>query len=268
MVWKREARKDPTERDSKRGRIKRNLDAVALLEASAFFLALILFAIFVVILEGCSTSSVTLDPDSFYRRDIFLKVNGYYTKGGVIVIPKAPSYRIQGSIKGKFDFLSLKSCHRQFTIESEGGDFDYTYEPVKGIEDDRACPIEIVGVEKTKGRDSFGFIDFENDHDQLQATTACNGETKTFKGVGHCQAPRGLFERISFGTEVFASSVDPKTGKQNEACPFPLSSPDGKTFEFKIPKGLCLIKFMEKGEPNHTFRLNLLGYEDIIPRDL
>lgn len=211
-------------------------------------------------LSACSTVAANLDNDTEYKFDISLNVNGFYTKNrGAMVVPKAPSYLIKGTVKGGFDFLLIKSCHRNEPFENKGEEFTYVYKPTPGIEDNRACPLEILGAEKVKGRHSGAFIDFENEHDTLPGSGDCDGNHIDWNGVGVCQGPVGLFQRIVFQVPVVAETVTP-------GCEVPPSS-DERTFVFKIGLGRCLIKFMEKAKPNRTFRLNTRGYEAITPRD-
>lgn len=211
--------------------------------------------------SACSTVAVELNDDTAYKFDLSLGVNGYYTeKRGAMVVPKAASYTIKGSGKTKFDFLIVKTCHRKDSFEGLGDTFTYDYVPVPGVEDNRACPIEIMGAEKIQGRHVGAFIDFENEHDTLPAQGDCDKNALTWNGVGVCQGPTGLFQRIRFGVKVVAATSTP-------GCKAPESA-DGQEFVFKQGRGRCLIKFMERDEPRRTFRLNTLGYDEIIPREL
>jgi hypothetical protein len=208
--------------------------------------------------SGCATVSESLKDTTFYRRDIELKVNGQKARGAVVV-PKADRYVIEGEVKGGFDFLIVRSCHREFTAENEGGSFKYVYEPRPGIEDNRACPLEIRGAEKGKGRHSFGFIDFQNARDALGALLSCNGEVKEFHGVSVCQSPAGLIQKIRFPVPVLVQGG-------NADCKIP-EPPNGLEFEFKTPLRQCLFMFMEKQSPHRTHRMMTLGYEAQVIRE-
>lgn len=218
-------------------------------------------ALLVLATSACSTVATELNDDTVYKFDLSLWVNGYYTeKRGAMVVPKAEKYLIKGTGKTKFDFLIIKTCHRKDSFEGLGDNFTYEYTPVPGVEDNRACPIEIMGAEKLRGRHVGAFIDFENERDRLKATGDCDRNHLSWDGVGVCQGPAGLFQRIAFEQEVVAETATP-------GCTAPASS-DGKEFVFKQGRGRCLIKFMERAEPHRTFRLNTLGYDEIVPRDM
>jgi hypothetical protein len=214
--------------------------------------------------SGCSTVSAGLEDTTFYRRDIAFKVNGQKAVGA-IVVPRASSYKIEGEVEGSFDFLIVRSCHREYTAEREGGHFSYLFEPREGIESNRACPLEIRGAEKGKGRHSFGFIDFENDRDLLPAKLECNGEVRDAGGVSVCQAPHGLIQRITFPVDVIfepgSVGCDLIERKPGETDPAPR-----KVYEFKMPVRQCLFVFMETGAAHRTHRMMSLGYEATVVR--
>lgn len=211
--------------------------------------------------SACSTVATELSDDTFYKLDLSLWANGYYTeKRGAMVVPKAESYTIKASGKTKFDFLIVKTCHRKDSFENLGESFTYDYKPVVGVEDNRACPVEIMGAEKLRGRHVGAFIDFEDERNTLPAVGDCDRNHLSWNGVGVCQGPAGLFQRIVFETEVVAESG-------TSGCKTP-ESEDSKTFVFKQGRGRCLIKFMEKASPHRAFRLNTLGYDEIVPREI
>lgn len=211
-------------------------------------------------MSACSTVAIDLKDDTFYKRDIDLKVNGLKSNG-VAVMTRAQSYKIEGEVDGKFDFLIVRSCHREYTAEKEGDHFTFIYEPRVGIEDNRPCPLEIRGVEKIKGRHSFGMIDFQSPYDILPAELECNGDKKTYSGVSICQAPENLIQRVTFSVPVYvqAGTIDP-------SCVIEQAK-DLKIYEFKIPPKRCTFIFMEKAEPHRTHRMTTLGYERIIVRE-
>jgi hypothetical protein len=211
-----------------------------------------------VYLTSCATVTAQLEDTTFYKRDIELRINGEKAKGAVVV-PRSAKYEIKGEVKGGFDFLIVRSCHREYTAEDEGGEFKYVYEPRDGIENNRACPLEIRGAEKGKGRNSFGFIDFEDPRYQLPARLECNGEVGDYLGVSVCQAPLGLIQKIKFQVPV---NFEPG----NEVCKL-AESKDGKEFEFRMPAKQCQFFFMEKSEPHRLHRISTLGYEQTVIRE-
>jgi hypothetical protein len=230
-----------------------DLLALGLITWLAAILSLVLF-----IGSGCATVAESLKDSTFYRRDIQFRVNGVKAAGAVVV-PKAAKYVIEGEVKGGFDYLIVRSCHREFTAENEGGSFKYVYEPRAGLEDSRACPLEIRGAEKEKGRHSFGFIDFENERDTLEATLSCNGAVTAYKGVSVCQSPLGLIQKIQFAVPVIVQG-----GSKDCVIAEPK---DFMTYEFRTPPKQCLFVFIEKQKPNRTHRMMTLGFEGVVLRD-
>jgi hypothetical protein len=208
---------------------------------------------------SCTTVSEQLSFTHSYEPDISLEVNGLRGKG-LLVAPKASQYQIKGAIKGNFDYLILRTCHRQIALEKVGDEFKYLYQPRAGIEDNRACPLEIFGAEKEKGRNSFGFVDFESEREKLPASLECNGEVKRHSGVSGCSAPVGLIQKIVFDVEVYAAP-----GRLDCALPEPK---DFKTYEFKQPLGKCLVIFQERRPPYRVHRAVLVGFDQTVVRRL
>lgn len=209
--------------------------------------------------NGCATVAQQIDTSVIYRADIRLKINGQEAVG-VIVVPKAASYTIEGHVKGLFDFLLARSCHREISWELHDDDFRYVYQPIPGLEDGRECPLEFEGVEKVKARDSSALIEFEDPAYQMPATTICNGESKATHGVSACQAKVGLFQRIIFPVPVLMAAPNP-------ICRFPEPA-DHMTFEFPMASGKCLYVFREIGPERREHRFRTRGYDQIILRDI
>ena len=211
-------------------------------------------------LEGCAPGVRQEDPSVFYRRDISFRINNQKCVGACVV-PQAAKYLIRGEQErgGKFDLLFIRSCHREVVLEKQGEDFEWTYEPRPGIEDNRTCPLEIQALEQSKGRSSWGFIDFASARDVLPAAVECSGAAKDYAGTSVCQGHAGLTQRVKFTVPVILEAFDP-------ACRFK-EPEDRKTFEFKLPVGLCGFVFAEIASPHRTHRLMTLGYQKVVVRE-
>jgi hypothetical protein len=192
-----------------------------------------------------------------YRRTLELDVNSM--KGvGNLVAPQAPSYNLKLKADMDLDFLVLKSCNREVIAEKNGSSFVYNYSPLPGIEDNRACPVMITGVEKSTAKKVWGYLDFQDQRNLLPATVKCNGEMKRYGGVSVCQAKAGLIQRIEFDGEALGEALT----DIHPDCALTQINP--KTFEFKMARGLCYFKFVEKAAPNRFHRLSSFGWDEIL----
>lgn len=221
------------------------------------------------ILFGTSCSSVQqrLDPSVYYKRDMELRVNGFEGEG-VLVVPKAESYKFEIKAKGRLDLFTLTTCHREEALEEAGqkglfGDrkrVETVYKPVNGIENDGLCAVQLGGYEKVKGRHSWAFIDFENESNPLPARIFCNGNVHNANGVSSCQSREGLLQQIRFTENVdFSHSVECNPPTIN-------GGKDGvERFEIKLSRGQCVYVFMRKSD-KAVHRLTTYGYQDVLIR--
>lgn len=212
-------------------------------------------------LGGCSLPTIKqpTDPAIFYKRDFGLTVNGK-SGVGVLVVPKAISYVINGVSLGSLDLLSIRSCHREFAQESLSDQkFTYTYIPQTDMENLDTCILDIAGFDSDKGQHSWGFIAFE-DPNGVQASSKCNGATISGKTTA-CQAPAGLVQEVSFAEDMVTS---PSAG----ACSFPdLNIKRGRNFQYTMPNGNCVLVFGRVADGAHTFhRHYTIGYQQIMLR--
>lgn len=211
----------------------------------------------VAVASACTSVPQQLDPEKFYRHDLRLEVNG--VRGtGVMVLPRSHRYRIHGESVGQLDLLTISSCHREFSAERQGTEFDYDYAPLPGIETGGGCPLHFGGYEQKKGRHTWGIVDFEGPDATLPATLQCNGQVVRSNGVSICQSRAGLYQTIEFPGSVDVSP-DPD-------CPMPLGGRPG-LYEFPLARGECVYAFREQAEPNRIHRLTTLGYEGILIRE-
>lgn len=210
-----------------------------------------------VFLGGCLGLGQTqlLKPEEIYKRDMEITVNGmkFY---GVGVVPPASKYEIQIKTQGKLDLFILKNCHREWTESNHQKEVKYTYVPNTEIETKDACPMMFVGLEKEKGRHSWGMIEFEKSDATLESSLACNGVLSKGRGVSVCQSHAGLVQRISFAAPM---KVTP-----DERCNIPISA-DGKMWEFPIVVGECVYEFLEPVS-SKWHRLVTFGYDQILVR--
>lgn len=194
-----------------------------------------------------------LDSDKTYRRDIALDVNGFEGEG-VLVAKRAKRYVIKGESKSKLDLLTLTTCHRDFKAERLKNSFEYVYEPISGIEDTGACPMQISAYDM-RGVHSWALIEFEDASAALPARVKCNGTDRQYGGVSICQSREGLTQEISFESAVMVAP-EPE-------CPMPMPT-DKKTFVFSIAPRECVYAFMSEHGKIH--RLTTIGFQGTILR--
>ncbi len=205
----------------------------------------------------------SLDPKIFYKRDMEVKVNGYQAEG-VLAVPYAEKYKFDIDAKGKLDLFTFTTCHREQTREQAGGKswfsnkksrkFEYNPAPIEA--GPLACPAHLGGYEIGKGRHSWAFVDFGNPDLKLPAYLSCNGSQGNFTGVSVCQSKAGLLQRIEFTEPVLYPEKPCAKLKTN----------DDMRFEFAMPKGECVIRFVTKTGDEMWHRITLLGYEQILLR--
>lgn len=227
-----------------------------------------IFSIFTVFLiSGCTSVPQKLDGKIFYKRDMIIKVNDYKAEG-VLVVPRSSRYKFDIKARGRLDLFTFTTCHREQTKENAGeqGWFSdksrrqLTYRPVPIERAALICPIQLGGFERIKGRHSWGFVTFEHPSLRLQGMVSCNGLHYNAHGVSACQTKAGLIMEIKFAEKVLPPA--PK-----DSC-VALTSKDGMTYQFKVPKGECSFRFMAiKGEKERMHRLTTLGYEKILIRE-
>jgi len=204
---------------------------------------------------GCvSTSPDQLSVEKLYRKDMALKIDGRKVTQGVYVLEKKPSYDMTAYLYRKALVFKITSCHREWVWTDPGDDIAFKYEPIKGIEDEGLCPLEIGGFD-TKGQHSWAYVDFAGD-EKLLAEIGCNGYVSQFRGVSVCQCRKGLLQRISFTEPVKAYSPD--------RCPEPISD-DEKHYTVVVDPGKCVYLF--KGASGNIHRMTTIGYDDVMLRE-
>lgn len=207
---------------------------------------------------GFSSAPVQeLDPKKIYKHDVKISVNGL-TGVGVLVVPKAKSYSIDGESLGNLDLLTITTCHRDVSWSPNSKKFHYDYLPSESLEANGSCPM-LIGAYDKKGQHGWAFIDFQTDDAKLPALLKCNGYGQTFQGVSVCQSRQTLTQFIEFEqpVKVFGS----------KECPMVEPINGGKRFEFPLPKGFCVFAFMEIAGEKRIHRLSTIGYESILLRE-
>lgn len=243
----------------------------------------ILAALAAVLIAGCAQiyelipePKQQLKTGTTYKRDMIVEVNGVAAEG-VMVAELHTSNQIHVVARGDLDMFSMKSCHREWTKEKAWNiteevssglfgwgrrkidktrEVEFTYTPVKGIEDLGACPLELGGYSKD-GQHSWAIVDFKTPLEELPITVLCNGSKTKAKGVAICQARTGLMERVEFESDVI---ISPDTGCE-------LGVTEGKVFEFLQPRGVCVYRIQELTGAKRVGRLTLVGYEGILIRE-
>jgi len=218
-------------------------------------------------LSSCSLVNQSLDPDTIYRRDIVVTINGEKFVG--TGVPKrSDKYEMEIKAKGVINMMTISTCHREVQMEfkdpgwfQKGNIQKWTYTPVKGIEDVKGCMMEIGAFEKGKGRHGWAAIDFLNGFETVPATLQCDGGTKQVGPVSICQAKFGLVQKIIFDRRM-------KVAPDRDECKVLRTDP-GETFEkvytFQMPQEECTYYFGDKDGKFH--RLTLIGYQSILVRD-
>lgn len=182
-----------------------------------------------------------------------LSVNG--VKGfGIVVVPSAERYSIDGESDGDMDLLSITTCHRDIQIQNNDKKFNYIYTPDQSVE--RDCGMVITSLEKKPGRHSWGYIEFENSYYSAPAMLHCNGSQNLFKSVSVCQGLQGTTQLIEF-KEPMSVSPDPKCA--------PIKSEDKKKFYVNLSRGECVYVFMTDAKSFH--KLTTLGYDSVLLKD-
>lgn len=218
------------------------------------------------LLPSCSNTSniiQPLNPETIYKRDMIVSVNGL-NGDGVLVVPRNITYKLHITAQGDLDLFTFTTCHREETAEDAANvtersgifrrqitkkrEIKLDYSPTK-IEQSGGCPVFLGGFEEQKGRHSWGLIDFEGPDTVLPATVYCNGKETKANGVSICQSREGLIQGIKFEQKVFVSPD----------APCDLGKTSGDYFEFQIRKGTCVYAFMDAQQRVHRF--TTLGYE-------
>jgi hypothetical protein len=225
-----------------------------------------LFLLTAVLFSGCSTTPpIQVDESKSYQRNVTFTMGKLKSGGsGTWVVPEAKSYPLTiHAPKGvNFDFAVLKTCHRFDVLWKQGDDFDYEFTPEPGIEDNRACPLEVYGTQKDKAIRALGYFDHETAAGGLPAVLKCNSDpARPVLSVAACESGVGMIQQVIFSVPVDVEALT----DLYPACVMP-EPKDGRTYEWKMPRGDCNFQFMEQGGAHRVLRLNTHGIEEVLPK--
>lgn len=193
-----------------------------------------------------------LNTATNYEKDISFWVNGKAIKG-VGSVPLSLSYEIEIKYTfGKINVLTLETCHRNITLENQGNKTSYTFTP-SDIEKKDSCPLDI-GIYDLKGRDGWGFLQFEREEATLVAGIQCNGDYWKAKGVSICQSKVGTLQKIGFDVPVKAANDD--------GCKLTQA---GNEFTYEVKNGYCFLEFEDAQGNFHEH--TIFGYQTFIIRN-
>lgn len=220
---------------------------------------------------SCATVHQELDPKIYYKRDMKI----YHKKKkriGTFVLPQRSEYNLTFKSHGKLDLFTFTTCHREITQEhasskgifSNKKKFSLKYRPQKDIEALYSCAIKVAGFD-IKGKHSFAFLDIETPDAKLPALIKCNGSAYNSNGVTVCQSREGLEQSIEFPGEVVFM---PEKATRKECKEIIYKIQEKKKIIYNTPNRECTYIFIEVKEPHREHRLNTIGYEQILIREL
>lgn len=206
-----------------------------------------------------------------FRKDMTVEFDGIKYRG-IGVLPRKALYKVKIYPPGKTDRLIWQTCNRDNTQDPPldpntkkrmfSNVIEFHYAPLRGIEDNRVCPIQIASLEEQKLRNGYAYFDIIDYREEisLPAHLRCNGDydhpQHLQPGVGICQTAAGLTQQIFFNTEVVLQKVSPE-------CDV-MKSKDGFFWEWDAPKDKCVYYFVSnlkhKNGKRLAFRLNSIGF--------
>jgi hypothetical protein len=220
-------------------------------------------AVMALALASCSAVNQELNAKIVYKPEMFMEINGKEFRG-TAVPDRAESYKVKIVARGKINMFLATTCHEEIKQEFDPGFFEkgnkheFTYTPVKELEDGETCMMTLATYEKDKGRHEWGAIDFQNGTENVSATLLCDGYKVLTKPVSICRAHEGLMQRIVFDREMVVKHDEPHCAV--------MKSKDMKTFDWIMPKGECTYYF---GDENDNFhRLSTIGYDGHLLREM
>lgn len=208
--------------------------------------------LFLLMIIGCSQVSIKPEINKFYKMDLYI-YSEEKSGIGTLVLPRRSNYSIYIESDGKINLLTFRTCSREISIQDprqglSRKKFTIDYKPNE-IEQAGMCQTEVMAL-NIEGKNSLGFIDFEDLSTTLHAINICGGVTELTGGVSICQERENMIEKIKFDVEVMAMPNNCK-----------LDAERGTEFTYVMPRGRCVIAFVETRLPHRTHRHTLLGYE-------
>ena len=213
-----------------------------------------------------------------WRKDLLMEVNNVRYRG-IAIVPPAPLYDIKFYPPEKsIDRLQWNTCHRgdyadravqygRWPWSKKESYFKMKFQP-KSLELDRACPLNIVALTQRHKEMGFGMMIFPDPrpHIAIKSKVECNGSfIPSVGGTNGCQAPVDTIHKVHFDRtegEVYQDV------RENAKCP-PMRKVGSNTFEFFMPKDLCVYLFVSRRKAsNGKFKMHKFltyGYEKIPP---
>jgi hypothetical protein len=155
-------------------------------------------------------------------------------------------------------YVLLRTRHRQVPVrfDKPTKQFSWDYIPATWVERDpgEMSPLEVIAIDE-KARESRALVVWDQ-LNGLSAQVQCNGESKGFGGVSVCQSYQGLVQELVFQerTKITVGrpdcEVEDKTGGV------------GLRWHYKIPSGLCVMRFISLRDPTKSHRHVARGYQD------
>lgn len=205
----------------------------------------------------------SLNADDTYKYNLIVEVNDTRYEG-IGVLPPSDSYKIEVDPPGKINRITFRTCHREIVADKQGGgwkDYEYIFNPIKGIEDSSACGLKITVFEEKKRRNAlarFAFEDVRPEYNVI-ANSTCNGKVDQKKAVSICQSSQNLLQKIEFPFPMFVQSQG-RCGALNGVA---------QKFKYFMSEGECVYVFTaEQMAPNgkrYKHRLETVGYTDVPP---
>jgi len=224
------------------------------------------------LLIGCSTPQVFMDPKKNYQRDLIFEIESWDASKnqwaekqkfiGTALVKQSLKYRVRVYSHGKVDMLTLNSCHREMKTpkpDKKGGwfkkkyyEFEFSLDDI--LEANRDCVITLGAYEKHKGRHGWATIAIDWNGALLKADLRCNGQQIKAGGSSFCQAKKGLIQMISFQRRMDVTFY----GKCVMKAPV-----DRQHWEYEMPPGLCILHFFDELNTSFEHVHYLYGYDTI-----
>lgn len=199
-----------------------------------------------VLLTGCATHALHEPPreDIEYSRELEVRINGVPVRAAS-VLPLTVKYEIEAPGSRAIEVLT---CHRSHRVLGD----KYEFYPVRGIEDERGCVLELV-AEKDAGY-GLAWFDFETITETLPVNLFCDGSETNTGAVSVCHAKAGLVQRIVFSEPVKVAPIG--------GCDV-LTARDDFTYEYVMPNEECTWYFGTRDRRYH--RHTALPFKERLP---
>jgi len=232
-----------------------------------------------IFLVGCSSlfpdSKYSYDPNTAYRRDMLITVDGK-TYEGMAVVPFKPTgaYDITVEARGDLDLFTLATCAKFLQKESAWGNVktvidmglwdrkivdkrkvQFFYQQNNLEREKNFCYVYLQGLDKEHGKHSEAAFDIIDPQHTLPAWINCGTESGSRPGVWACQLAQDMFTKVVFDVDVWMESDCEKGVVKG-----PL-----KVWEWQVKKGDCRYFFQTKD--GKKYRYWAYGFEQTLIRN-